>query len=153
MPGETWWQFQRSADKIGGMPDASRLVRSPELASVAEYAYAAIVSSGSRLVFTAGACPLNEDGITVGVGDVRAQASQVLANLKVSLRDADASFADIVRTTIYVASHDQSDLGAVWEVVRDALAPHDPPSTLLGVAALGYPDQLVEIDAVAALTG
>jgi hypothetical protein len=41
----------------------------------------------------------------------------------------------------------------VWEVIRDALAPHDPPSTLLGVAAIGYPDQLVEIDAVAALTG
>lgn len=137
----------------GRMADASRLVRSPELASVVEYAYAAVVSSGSRLVFTAGACPLDEDGITVGVGDVRAQASQVLANLEISLRDAGASFGDIVRTTIYVASRDQSDLGAVWEVIRDAFAPHDPPSTLLGVAALGYPDQLVELDAVAALKG
>ena len=39
------------------------------------------------------------------------------------------------------------------EVLRDALAPHDPPSTLLVVVALGYPDQLVEMDAVAALTG
>ena len=135
------------------MSGANRLVRSPELANVAEYAYAAIVSSGSRLVFTAGACPLNEDGITVGVGDLRAQASQVLANLEVSLRDAGASFGDLVRTTIYVASHDQGDLGAMWEVIRDALAPHDPPSTLLGVAALGYPDQLVEMDAVAALAG
>jgi hypothetical protein len=28
---------------------------------------------------------------------------------------------------------------------------HDAPSTLLGVAALGYPDQLVELDAVAAV--
>jgi enamine deaminase RidA (YjgF/YER057c/UK114 family) len=135
------------------MPDASRLVRSPELTTVAEYAYAAIVGSGSRLVFTAGACPLDEDGVTVGVGDVRAQAARVVANLEVSLRDAGASFRDVVRTTIYVASSDRRDLGAVWEVVRDALAPHDPPSTLLGVAALGYPDQLVEVDAVAALDG
>jgi len=135
------------------MPSVSRFVRSPDLASVAEYAYAAVVSSGSHLVFTAGACPLDEDGVTVGVGDVRAQAHQVVANLRVSLRDAGASFSDIVRTTIYVASHDQGDLGAVWEVVRDALAPHDPPSTLLGVAALGYPDQLVEVDAVAAVSG
>jgi len=31
----------------------------------------------------------------------------------------------------------------------DALAPSMPPSALLGVAALGYPDQLVEIEAVA----
>ncbi|GAB2579748.1 RidA family protein [Microlunatus antarcticus] len=134
------------------MPDASRLIRSPELTSEVEYAYAAVVGAGSRLVFTAGACPLDEDGATVGVGDVRAQAAQVMANLAVSLRDAGGSLGDVVRTTIYVASSDRADLGAVWEVVRDALAPHDPPSTLLGVAALGYPDQLVEVDAVAALS-
>lgn len=67
------------------------------------------------------------------------------------MRDAGASFNDIVRTTIYVASSDQRDLLAAWEVVRDALAPHDPPSTLVGVAALGYNDQVVEVDAVAAL--
>jgi len=36
-------------------------------------------------------------------------------------------------------------------VVRDARAAHDPPSTLLGVAVLGYANQLVEVDAVAAL--
>jgi enamine deaminase RidA (YjgF/YER057c/UK114 family) len=81
-------------------------------------------------VFTAGACPLDEDGATVGVGDVRVQAAQVVANLDVSLRDARACFGDVVRTTIYVASSDQGDLGAVWEVVRDALAPHDPPSSV-----------------------
>ena len=135
------------------MPNTTHLVRSPGLSSVAEYAYAAIVAAGSRLVFTAGACPLDEAGVTVGIGDVRAQAAQAVANLRVSLRDAGASVSDIVRTTIYVASDDQGDLGAAWEVVRDALAPHDPPSTLLGVAALGYPHQLVEVDAVAALPG
>ena len=135
------------------MSDALRLVRGPELSAVAEYAYAAVVAAGSRLVFAAGACPLDKHGATVGVGDVRAQARQVVANLEISLRDAGASFGDIVRTTIYVASSDQGDLGAVWQVVRDALAPHDPPSTLLGVAALGYPDQLVEVDAIAALPG
>lgn len=135
------------------MPEAARLVRSPDLSSVAEYAYAAIVAAGSRLVFAAGACPLDEDGTTVGTGDVRVQAAQALVNLRVSLRAAGASFDDIVRTTVYVASSDQRDLVAAWEVVRDALAPHDPPSTLLGVAALGYPNQLVEVDAAAALRG
>ncbi len=136
---------------MGGMSDAARLIRSPSLSSVAEYAYASLVAAGSRLVFTAGACPLDEHGVTVGAGDVRAQAVRAMNNLQVSLRDAGASLGDIVRTTVYVASSDQRDLVAAWDVVRDALAPHDPPSTLLGVAALGYPDQLVEVDAVAAL--
>lgn len=135
------------------MTDAAALVRSPRLSSVAEYAYAAVVAGGSRLVFAAGACPLDADGVTVGVGDVRAQAEQVVANLRTSLADAGASLTDIVRTTVYVASSQQQDLVTAWEVVRDALAPHDPPSTLLGVAALGYNHQLVEVDAVAALLG
>ena len=74
-----------------------------------------------------------------------------MANLRISLADAGAGFDDLVRTTVYVASSAQEDLVAVWEVVRDTLAPHDPPSTLLGVAALGYADQLVEVDAVAAI--
>ena len=135
------------------MSDAARLVRGSTLSDVAQYAYASVVAAGSRLVFTAGACPLDEGGVTVGVGDVTAQARQVMANLRVALADAGADLGDVVRTTVYVASHDRGDLGAVWQVVREMLAPNEPPSTLLGVAALGYPDQLVEVDAVAALPG
>lgn len=135
------------------MSGAVRLVRSRGLSSAAEYAYAAMVAAGSRLVFAAGACPLDENGATVGVGDVRAQAAQAMANLRVSLGDAGACLDDVVRTTVYVASGEQRELVVAWEVVRDAFAPHDPPSTLLGVAALGYAHQLVEVDAVAALPG
>jgi hypothetical protein len=44
---------------------------------------------------------------------------------------------------------------AAWEVVRDSFADHDVPSTLMGVTVLGtvlgYKDQLVEIEAVAAV--
>jgi enamine deaminase RidA (YjgF/YER057c/UK114 family) len=90
---------------------------------------------------------------TVGVGDIRTQAEQVMANLRTSLADAGTSLTDIVRTTVYVASSRQQDLVAAWRVIRDAPAPHDPSSTLLGVAALGYDDQLVEVDAVQALPG
>ena len=128
-------------------------MRSPTLSDVAQYAYAAVVAGGSRLIFTAGACPLDEGGVTVGVGDLTAQARQVMANLGVALADAGADLGDVVRTTVYVASHDRGDLGAAWQVVREMLAPNEPPSTLLGVAVLGYPDQLVEVDAVAALPG
>ena len=57
------------------MAHTTRLVRSPDLSNTAEYAYAAVVAAGSRLVFTAGACPLDDSGTTVGIGDVRAQAA------------------------------------------------------------------------------
>ena len=39
------------------------------------------------------------------------------------------------------------------EVIATGLVPHRPPSTLLGVSVLGYPDQLVEIDGIAARPG
>lgn len=133
------------------MTGAARFVRSPALSGAAEYAYSAVVAGGSELVFTAGACPLDAEGATVGAGDVGAQADQVMLNLEQALGDAGAGLADVVRTTVYVASSARADLVAAWEVVRDALSPHDPPSTLLGVAVLGYVDQLVEVEAVAAL--
>jgi enamine deaminase RidA (YjgF/YER057c/UK114 family) len=50
---------------------------------------------------------------------------------------------------VYVASSDQAHLHAVWDLVHSAFGDHDVPSTLLGVTVLGYPGQLVEIEAVA----
>lgn len=48
-----------------------------------------------------------------------------------------------------MASDRRADLVAAWDVVRARFGEHDPPSTLLEVALLGYPGQLVEVDAVA----
>lgn len=125
-----------------------RLLRSPSLTDTAPYAYAALVEAGA-LVLTAGACPLDEAGEVVAIGDVAGQATRVIANLEVALADAGCGLADVARTTVYVASADRADLVAAWQVVRAAFRDHDAPSTLLGVVALGYPDQLVEVDAVA----
>ncbi len=127
-----------------------RLLRSAQL-TPAPYAYAAVAEGVSRLAFTAGACPLDEDGATVAVGDVTGQAEQVMANLRTALLTAGADLTDVVKTTVYVATQSQEDLHAAWEVVSRHFGDHDVPSTLLGVSVLGYRDQLVEVEAVAAL--
>ena len=114
----------------------------------APYAYAAVAPPG-RLVFTAGACPLGPDGVVVRAGDLEAQARVAVANLFETLAAAGAGAHDVLKTTVYVASSSQDDLVRVWTVVKAAFAPSEPPSTLLGVAVLGYRDQLVEIEAVA----
>ena len=72
-----------------------------------------------------------------------------MSNLVAVLQAAGAALTDVVKTTIYVASADRRDLVAAWDVVRTAFGEHDAPSTLVGVAVLGYPDQLVEVEAVA----
>ncbi|MGW0501571.1 RidA family protein [Micromonospora sp. NPDC003241] len=133
------------------MSSSVRLLPVPALSAAAPYAYLATVEPSTRLVYTAGACPLDADGNTVAPGDYTAQARQVMANLETALRAAGATLADVVKSTVYVASSEQADLVATWEVVRDAFGDHDAPSTLLGVAVLGYDDQLVEVEAVAAV--
>jgi enamine deaminase RidA (YjgF/YER057c/UK114 family) len=126
----------------------AHLIRANGLYSGAPYAYASVAPPGS-LVFTAGACPIDEAGVVTEPGDHAAQAARAMANLVAALAAAGTALADVLKTTVYVASADQRDLLAVWEVVHAAFFPHDPPSTLLGVSVLGYSGQLVEIEAVA----
>jgi enamine deaminase RidA (YjgF/YER057c/UK114 family) len=127
-----------------------QLIRAAGLYGGVPYAYASVAAVPSdELVFTAGACPLDENGKVVG-DDVQAQARQAVGNLTAALRAAGAGLADVLKTTIYVASADRADLVAAWDVIRVAFGDHDAPSTLLGVTVLGYPGQLVEIEAVAA---
>ncbi|WP_217184301.1 RidA family protein [Streptomyces sp. AC495_CC817] len=133
------------------MPSVVQLIRSSSLAT-APYAYAATAPAGSRLVFLAGSCPLDDDGATVGPGDYAAQAARCLENLRSALAAAGCELADVISTRVLVASTSQRDLVTAWDVVHDAFGAHDVPSTLLGVTVLGYPDQLVEIEAVAAVS-
>ncbi len=127
---------------------AVELVRADRLYPGVPYAYAATAPPGA-LVFTAGACPLDQDGNILGAGDVQRQARQVMANLTEALAAAGASLSDVLKTTVYVASGDIAELSAAWDVVREAFGAHDAPSTLVGVTTLGYAGQLVEVEAVA----
>ena len=102
-------------------------------------------------MFTAGACPLDAEGHVVAPGDHEAQARTAVANLLAALTAAGAGAADLVKTTVYVVAAERDDLVRVWRVVEAALAPARPPSTLLGVVFLGYPEQLVEIEGIASI--
>ena len=96
------------------------LVRSTALTDTVPYAHAAVTPPG-RLVFTAGACPLDQNGVVVGPGDVAAQAQQAMANLAVALNASDAVLTDVAKTTVFVASSSRADLVTAWEVIRRRL--------------------------------
>jgi enamine deaminase RidA (YjgF/YER057c/UK114 family) len=101
------------------------------------------------LLFTAGACPLDEAGSVVAPGDIEAQAAKTVANLLAALAEYGMGTDSLLKTTIFVVAQDRSDLVRVWDVVAAQLG--RAPSTLLGVALLGYPEQLVEIEAIASV--
>jgi enamine deaminase RidA (YjgF/YER057c/UK114 family) len=123
-------------------------VNPPSLYAGTPYHYAALTDDGG-LVFTAGACPLDARGEVVAPGDLEAQARQALDNLASVLTEAGSSLGQVLKTTVYVAAGDRSDLLRVWSVVEERFGAARPPSTLLGVSLLGYRDQLVEIEAIA----
>ena len=110
------------------------------------------VTSAPQTVYLAGQCPLTPDGSLAG-GDILAQVDQVVANTAAALEFAGASPSDVVRTVIYVVTEDRTVLSSVWtRLTSSPIAPaFTSASTLLGVAQLGYPGQLVELDVTAAL--
>ena len=126
------------------------LIHSTKLAPV-DYAYAGCIPSGMDLLFLAGACPIDKNGEVPSLSDYELQAKLCVENLKEALKDCGATLEDVVYTRVLVASHDQSDLVTAWETIRKKFGNHDVPSTLSGVTVLGYTNQLVEIEAVAAV--
>jgi enamine deaminase RidA (YjgF/YER057c/UK114 family) len=100
------------------------------LPKTANYRYADRV--GAQL-FVSGQVPHDRSANLVGIDNPAEQASQCLRNLRTLITHHGFKESDIRKLTIYVIGEEQN---------RNA-----PPSTLLGVARLGYPHQIVEIDA------
>lgn len=115
--------------------------RAAGLSSTAQYQYAQRV--GNQL-FVAGQVPHDTHGQMVGLDDPHAQALQCLSNLAVVLSVHGFSISDVRQLVVYVVG-EQANLTTAWKAVADSFSGQVPPATLLGVARLGYPGQLVEI--------
>jgi 2-iminobutanoate/2-iminopropanoate deaminase len=114
--------------------------------AIGPYAQAVVASAGG-LVFCSGQIPLDpKTGEMVGAGDVRVQTERVLENLGAVLAAAGASFASVVKTTIFLA--DLQDFGNVNEIYARTFG-NEPPARST-VQAAGLPrGALVEIEAIA----
>lgn len=126
------------------------LIRSSNMADV-DYAYGSRVPAGMDLLFMAGACPLDREGDIPDGSDYELQAQLCIDNLVEALKVSDATLENVVYTRVLVASQNRDDLVTAWHTIRAAFGDHDVPSTLSGVTILGYENQLVEIEAIAAI--
>jgi reactive intermediate/imine deaminase len=101
------------------------------------------------LLFIAGQISIDAQGRLVGQGDLRAQAVQVLENIRAILRANGADMEDVLNVTVYVtdirAFHDISD-------IRLRYFPKDgPASAIVEVSRLALPELMIEISAIAAV--
>ena len=103
------------------------------------------------LLFISGCGPFDEENRIVGGDDAAQQCRQVLKNIDKILVAANATFADVLKVTVYLT--DVGDRTVINPVRKEFFGQTRPASTLIGVAALAFPEMKVEIDAVAALGG
>lgn len=102
-----------------------------------------------NVLFIAGIPPTDAKGNVVGGDDVAAQARQVFANMKAVLEAAGATFADILKVTVYLL--DVNDRTKINPVRQEFFGAARPASTLIGVRELAIPGMKVEIEAVVGL--
>ena len=116
-------------------------------AAIGPYSQAVVVPAGDRrMVFCSGQIALDPASGTVIAGDIAAQTRQVLDNLGAVLAAAGASFAEVVKTTVFLV--DRADFPVVNAIYAERF-PQDPPARAT-VAVSGLPRGVrVEIEAIA----
>ncbi len=107
--------------------------------------YSQAVRAG-QLLFLSGQVPLDPATGLIVSGDIAAQTRRVLDNIKAVLAAAGLSFANVVRTTIFLA--DMNDFAAVNEVYGRTSRSRSRRGSTVQVARLPK-DARVEIDAIA----
>lgn len=107
--------------------------------------YSQAVRTGN-LLFLAGQVGLDPATGSLVEGGVQAQTDQVMKNLQAVLEAAGATFANAVKTTVFLA--DIADFAAMNEVYGRYVTPNPPARSTFQVAALPR-GALVEIELVA----
>lgn len=110
--------------------------------------YSHVVRVGNT-VYVAGQTAQNAQGEIVGRGDVAAQATQVMENIRTALQSVGGDLSNLVKTTIFIT--DPRFREALAGVRARYLSAPLPASTLVVCAALAHPDYLVEIEGVAVI--
>jgi 2-iminobutanoate/2-iminopropanoate deaminase len=110
------------------------------------YSHAIEVPERSRLLFVSGTISVAPDGTCPP--DFASQARQCWRNLAAVLASADMAISDLVRVQTFLTR--KEDLADYRAIRNEMVGSSRPAHTLLVVAALGRPEWLVEIEAVAA---
>jgi 2-iminobutanoate/2-iminopropanoate deaminase len=119
----------------GGMPPISH--------------YTDAVAFGN-LLFISGLAPVDAERRVVS-DDVAEQAEHLFEQMKRILEDHGASFADVLRVTVYLLEVD--DRKKINSIRQRYFGQTKPASTLIGVAQLAIPGMKVEIEAIAGIPG
>jgi 2-iminobutanoate/2-iminopropanoate deaminase len=109
--------------------------------------YSPAVRAGT-LLFVSGQVPIDPASGVMIDGDIAAQTRRVLDNIGALLEASGATFADVVRTTVFLA--DMNDFAAMNDVYGKYFSQPYPARATVQVARLPK-DARVEIDVIASI--
>ena len=111
----------------------------------------AIISQGYSVngtIYVSGQYSHDTQGAFVGEGDFEVQARQTLENLDRVLAGFNVTKSNVAELVIYLTNpREQSELLA--PLLKEYVGDHRPAATVIGVTGLWFPQQLLEIRAVA----
>jgi enamine deaminase RidA (YjgF/YER057c/UK114 family) len=128
---------------------AIRSLNVESLGMRAPISHAVEVDADDRLLFISGLTAKAPDGGTHAPGDMDGQTTRILESIKEIVERAGGTMAHIVKLTVFIC--DMERVAEVSAARARFFAEPYPASTMLEVSRLVSPDQLVEIEAVAAL--
>jgi len=122
-----------------------RIINTPNApAAIGPYSQAVEVNG---TLYISGQIPINPAVAKIEATDITGQTEQVFANINAVLTEAGYSFADVVKSTVFIA--DIADFGAMNEVYKKYYQTECPARSAFAVKALPL-GALVEIETIAA---
>ena len=113
--------------------------------AIGPYSYAARVGN---LLFCSGQIPLDPETMQLVPGGIEEQTRRVLANIASVLSSQGAGFANVAKTTIFLA--DMADFPVVNGLYGEAMGSHRPARSTVQVAGLPLGSR-IEIEVLAVL--
>lgn len=120
-----------------------KLIKNPAFSQVV------ITQGNGKTIYVGGQNAVNAKREIIGKGNIAKQTEQVMENLKIALTACGATFENLVKLTIHIVQG--QDLQRGFQASQKYLGNLTNPPAITGffVSALGHPDFLVEVDAVA----
>ena len=113
------------------------------------YAQGVKVTGAGTILFISGQVAYDEGGGPAHGRDFAAQAREVFRSLQAQVEAGGGTLADVVKLTTYLT--DMRYREALVPIREEFFGPKLPAHTQVAVSALGRPEWLIEVDAIAVL--
>lgn len=99
-------------------------------------------------IYISGQFSHNQEGMFIGEGDIEEQTRQTLENLDRVLEGFGVTKSNLAYVELYL-TNPQAHFDPVMGLFKEYIGAHRPAGSSIGVTYLAFPEQLIEVRAVA----